>query len=48
MFVRDMEAMTGWRLELALMVLKLNFFSSGRTGEPRGCEPLDMVDTRRT
>jgi hypothetical protein len=45
---RDRLPMTGWRLELGLIVLKLNFLSSGvGSGDPRGCEALDMVDTRR-
>lgn len=45
MLVRVMVAMTGCRLELALMVLKLNFLSS-RMGD--AWEALDdMAETRR-
>lgn len=45
--VRVKDAIIGWRLEVALIVLNLNFLSSGRDGDYSGCEELDIVDTRR-
>lgn len=42
-----MVAMIGWRLELALMVLKVNFLSSCPGGNEGDSSPDDMPDTRR-
>ena len=48
MRVRVIVAMIGWRLELALMVLKVNFLPSCPDGTERGCiDPVDVPDIRR-
>jgi hypothetical protein len=48
MRLRVIVAMIGWRLEFALIVLNVYFFSScpgGNVGE--SCEDVDMPETRR-